>query len=390
MTSFCKFFHARTPRWALRASLCAGALAPIAAYAGDAPPSMAMDHGATMGDGAMTMPPPPPATLNWTSIAGAGQLMLGYTPSWGGMAGNYIGSSKVSNSYIATTIPSGQTHTMTMMGKKVTMETMLRIVPDNMTMTMQGFNAMYGVTENLTLMVMANYVAKSMTMTTYSGMMGSTILGASSGDTDGLGDTMVGANYRVYKDAVNQVVVGLNLSLPTGSQTRQITMLSPMGVRMIMRAPYMMQSGTGTVDLLPALAYTGVLDRWSWGLGYRGRYALDTNSEGYHIGDLSEFHGWGGYTWIPGVTTTAHIVGSTQSDIHGSDPLIYGLSQNANPNYYGGQRVVLLGGIELGGSLWGYSKSSLAIEAGGPVYQNLNGPQLGQAWQVTASARVMF
>ena len=177
----------------------------------------------------MTMPPPPPATLNWTSMAGAGQFMLGYTPSFGGMAGNYIGSSQVSNSYIATAIPSGQTHTMMMMGKKVTMETMLRIVPNDMTMTMQGFNAMYGVTENLTLMVMANYVGKSMTMTTYSGMMGSTILGSSSGDADGLGDTMVGANYRVYKDAVNQVVVGLNLSLPTGSQTRQITMLSPMG-----------------------------------------------------------------------------------------------------------------------------------------------------------------
>ncbi len=66
------------------------------------------------------------------------------------------------------------------------------------------------------------------------------------------------------------------------------------------------------------------------------------------------------------------------------------MSQNMNPNYYGGQRITLLGGIELSGALWGYSKSALALEAGGPIYQNLNGPQLGQSWQVSLSGRLMF
>jgi hypothetical protein len=400
MTSLPRTFFGETARGVATlafAAALASALSPAAARADDlAPtpaPSMdhgaAMDHGATMHGDTMTMPPPP-ATLTWTSLAAAGQFMFGYTPSFSGMAGNYIGSTKVSHDYIATTIPSGQTHTMTMMGKKVTMPTMLRIVPDSMTMQMQNFNAMYGVTDSLSIMVMGSYVQKSMSMTTYSGMMGSTVLGSKSSTVDGLGDMMIGANYRIYRDAMNQIVVGLNLSLPTGSQTRQITMLSPMGSTMLMRAPYAMQTGTGTYDLLPALIYTGMLDRWSWGLAYRGRYALDNNPEGYHFGDLSEFHGWGGYTWLPGVTTTAHVVGSTQDHIHGADPMIYGLSQNANTDYYGGQRVTLLGGVELAGSLWGYSKSSFSVEAGGPVYQHLNGPQLGQAWQVTASARVMF
>jgi hypothetical protein len=30
------------------------------------------------------------------------------------------------------------------------------------------------------------------------------------------------------------------------------------------------------------------------------------------------------------------------------------------------------------------------VEAGGPVFQELNGPQLGRAWQITGSGRFMF
>lgn len=389
--------YSNLPLKALAAPVALGVLlsAPLA-KASDDPPMMAsmhtMDHGANHGAGmdAMNMGPPPPASLNWTTVAGAGQFMLGYTPTFMGMSGNYIGTSKVAPSEIATTIPSGQSHSMTMMGKTTTMPTMLRIVPDSMDMQMHMFNAMYGVTENLTIMAMTSYVVKSMSMTTFKGMMGSTVLGTSSGTTDGLGDSMVGVNYRVYHDAINSVVAGLNLTLPTGSATRQITMLSPMASYMFMRAPYGMQTGSGSVSLVPSLAYSGHLGRWSWGLAYRGFYPMDYNSEGYRWGALSEFHGWGGYTPFPNITTTLHVVGSTQDHISGKDAQIYGLSQNANPLYYGGQKVRLLGGVEIGGGMWGYAKSSISVEAGGPIYQSLNGPQLGESWQVTVSGRVMF
>lgn len=402
MTSFLNCSN--MPLKALAAPLALGVLlsSPLAKASDDLPmmASMdhaamshgAMDHGANHGAGmdATDMGPPPPASLNWTTVAGAGQFMLGYTPTFMGMSGNYIGTRKVSSSEIATTIPSGQTHSMTMNGKTTTMPTMLRIVPDSMDVQMHMFNAMYGVTENLTIMAMTSYVVKTMSMTTFKGMMGSTVLGTSSGTTDGLGDSMVGLNYRVYHDAMNSVVGGLNLTLPTGSITRQITMLSPMAAYMFMRAPYGMETGSGSVSLVPSLAYSGHLGRWSWGLAYRGVYPMDYNSEGYRWGALSEFHGWGGYTLFPNITTTLHVVGSTQDRIHGKDAEIYGLSQNANPLYYGGQKVRLLGGVEIGGGLWGYAKSSISVEAGGPIYQNLNGPQLGESWQMTVSGRLMF
>ena len=380
---------------ALSMAIAASVLAPVVAHAGDAMPIITpMDHGTAMGDSA----PPPPATLTWVMMAPAGEFMLNYNPTFMGMAGNYIGDKKVSDAYIGTNVPSGMTMMMKGMGGVMKpMSVPERVIPSTMDMQMHMFNAMYGVTDSINVMAMTGYVEKSMSMITYASPMMSPsnltkFLGTSSGTTEGLSDTMVGASYKLYQDATSRVIIGLNLSLPTGSQTRQITMLSPMNMFITMRAPYGMQIGSGTVDLLPSIAYTGHLGLWSWGLGYRGRFALDNNSEGYRFGDLHELHGWGGYIVLPGVTTTLHVVGSTQDHIHGSDPVIAAMtmSQNMNPDYYGGQRVTLLGGIELSGAPWGYGKSALALEAGGPIYQNLDGPQLGQAWQVSLSGRLMF
>ena len=90
-----------------------------------------------------------------------------------GMRGNYIGNSKVSDAYIATHVPSSA-------------GTMMRVVPDTMTMQMHMFSAMYGVTDLLSVMAMASYVDKWMSMTTFKGMSGSTVLGSSAGSNDGL------------------------------------------------------------------------------------------------------------------------------------------------------------------------------------------------------------
>ena len=64
--------------------------------------------------------------------------------------------------------------------------------------------------------------------------------------------------------------------------------------------------------------------------------------------------------------------------------------QGTNPYFYGGQRINLLGGLEVSGAPFGLQHVSLAIEGGAPVYQNLNGPQLGEAWQLTGALHVGF
>ncbi len=340
-----------------------------------------------------------PAGVTGAYMVPAGEGMANFTPNFMHMSGNYIGSSQVSPALIASSIFSGQWMKMTMkmpgmggMMMPMTMirPVMLRIIPSSMDMQMYMLNTMYGLTDNLNLMFMANYAEKSMTMTTFAGMSGVGILGQSSGTTYGFSDAMVGGSYRIYQDAINHLQFNLMLSLPIGNQQRSIQMLSPMGSYMTMRAPYAMQIGTGTVDLVPTVAYSGVLGSWSWGAMYRGRFPLDYNSEGYQFGAMNELTAWGGYSFSKGVTATARIAASTQDHIHGADSLITGLAPPANPLYYGGKHLDMFGGLEVSGHPWGLGHTIVGVEAGGPIYQEVNGPQLGRGWQLSLTGRIMF
>ena len=65
--------------------------------------------------------------------------------------------------------------------------------------------------------------------------------------------------------------------------------------------------------------------------------------------------------------------------------MIAGLMQGTNPNFYGGRRINLLGGIALAGEHLGLRATRFALEGGAPVLQSLNGPQLGHSWQLNLS-----
>jgi hypothetical protein len=193
--------------------------------------------------------------------------------------------------------------------------------------------------------------------------------------------------YRVYQDDIHRIQISLGFSFPTDDATFNDFLL-PNGTRRNVRGFYSMQLGTGTFDILPGVVYAGYLGPWSWGLSYRGRLPLDYNPQGYHWGNLHEFNGWAGYTWMPGLTTTFRVSGSTQNPISGFDPNINGPAAPANPLFYGGQRVELFGGGSISGKLIGIDNALILVEAGAPVYQNLNGPQIKKNWQ--AAARLAF
>lgn len=321
-----------------------------------------------------------PAGISGANMVKPNEVKLNLAAMYMRMQDNYIGSSKVSPQTIVTTIPSNVTMT-TAMG---TMREMYRIVPDYMNVETLMLSAMYGLSSDVNIMVMAPYVRKTMSMTTFAGSSGTTILGQSSMATQGMGDASVSSIWRFHQDRNSYGLLNVGLSLPTGSTTETTTMLSPMNMMMTSRANYGMQLGTGTYDFLPGLTYVSHDDQWSWGAAYRGRFALRNNAQGYHYGNRLELDLWGGYTVTHGVTLTARIAGSAQGGIHGSDPAISGLMQGSNPNYYGGRKVDAFAGLDLSGVAFGLKGVNLSLEAGDTVYQNLNGPQLGSSWQVNA------
>jgi hypothetical protein len=328
--------------------------------------------------GPIAAQPPAPVGVFGVDMPAAGKLVLAFSPSFTRMQGSLIGTTSVSPQSIVSNVPSPYTPVG---------DHLLRMVPKNLSVDAQGFSAAYGLTSNVTLFASAAIIEKSVDMEAFRGLSGLTPLGAKVGSAAGLGDTTVAAIVRVYRDPINQVNVNMGLSLPTGSTTDSLYLLLPSDTAPKKRGFYAMQIGSGTVDALPGIAYSGVLQSWSWGASYRGRLPLDRNDQGWQFGDLQEFNAWAGYSWLPGLETTLRFNGTTQGAINGHDPLITGYAQGSDPLFYGGQQVSLFGGMIVSGRFFGVPASALGLEGGAPVYQRLNGPQLGRDWQINLALK---
>jgi hypothetical protein len=156
------------------------------------------------------------------------------------------------------------------------------------------------------------------------------------------------------------------------------------------RAYYGLQLGTGTYDGLFGFTYRGKVDAWSWGVIYRGRAALGENQSGYLRGLSNEISAWGAYDIASGLAATGRVAATIWDRIYGHDVLIWGAQQGTVPDYQGGERVKLLGGFEYLLKSEGMKPVRIAVEAGAPIYQRLNGPQLGQSWELNTALNFGF
>lgn len=339
-----------------------------------------MFAGLAMAGAAAAEPPQAPAPLGvfGADMPAAGKMVFTLAPSFARMQGGRIGTEEVSPDYIVSNIVSPDTP----VGAHL-----LRLIPKDLTVDTQAFNFAYGLTRDVTLAASTAAVEKAVNMEAFKGLAGLTPLGAKFGRTEGLGDSTLAAIVRVHHDPVNRLNFTFGLSLPTGSTTDKISLLLPSNTAPAKRGFYAMQPGSGTVDALPGAAYSGVAGAWSWGLAYRARLPLDRNDQGWRYGDLHEFNGWSGYSWPSGLEATFRINATTQGAIQGEDPGIRGFAQGSNPLFYGGQQVSLYGGLIVGGHAVGLDRMQFGLEAGAPVYQRLNGPQLGRDWQLNFALR---
>ena len=322
--------------------------------------------------------PPAPIGVFGADMPAKGKFVLSFLPSATRMQNSHIGVNTVSAQYIVTNVISPDTP----VGSHL-----LRLVPKDLTVETEGFSVAYGLTDTLTLFASTQLIQKDVNMQAFQGLSGTTSLGYSVGSTSGLGDTTIAAVARIHHDAVTRVNVNMGLSLPTGSTTATQNLLLPNNTEPGRRAFYAMQPGSGTVDLMPGVAYSGVMRAWSWGASYRARLPLDRNAQGWAYGDLHEANAWIGYSWAPGLETTLRLNATTQAAIQGQDPGIRGYAQGSNPQFYGGQQIGLYAGAIIGGCFFGVPSAQFGLEGGAPFYQNLNGPQLGRNWQLSLALR---
>jgi hypothetical protein len=203
--------------------------------------------------------------------------------------------------------------------------------------------------------------------------------------TSGLGDTEVRAIYKISKYFTGS----LGLSIPTGGIEKEFVTM-----KMRFRDPYDMQLGSGSYDLKPAITYSALSDDAKWNWGAQAMYTWHTakNDNDWSYGDSLKVTGWLQRAFGP-VSSWLRLAYSDTGRIKGSDPEIDKLlvpvmgapTPDADPDNYGGQRLDGMLGLSL---LKG--PVSIGVEAGMPLYQDLNGLQLKTKWFFNAGVQVMF
>jgi hypothetical protein len=286
----------------------------------------------------------------------AGEAMFGYRYMHMNMSGLYDGSREISTRE-AFAQGFGTLHT-------------------EMEMDMHMFEAMYAPTERLTLMAMLPYKEMSMVHLTAMGHRFTQ-------SAKGIGDLEAMALYTLLGDirkGGHRLVLNAGISFPTGSiDVKDNAGGEPANPRVLLEYP--MQLGSGTYDLMPGLTYLGDAGRWSWGAQTIETIRLGRNDRDYRFGDQYRVSAWGAYGVTDWFAPSIRLEGNWWEDITGVDRrLATNPTPEARTDLRGGRRLDLLFGVNLFAPRGVLKGSRLMVEGGFPVYQHLDGPQLGTSW----------
>jgi hypothetical protein len=286
-----------------------------------------------------------------------GEAMLSYRFEYMHMDGNIDGDSNVSTQEVLQNY---------------------MVAPTSMPMKMHMLGAMYGVTDQLTLGVMTNWISRDMDHTRRNG---TTFVM----ENDGWADTAVNAMYEFYNDGTHRIQANAGISLPTGS----VNDLKPNGQIF----GYAMQTGSGTYDLLPGVSYSGLEGDWSWGGQANAVLRLGENERDYTFGNSYQLTGWGARRLNDMFSVSLRLDGRAWETIDGEDRDLTGPNFMAPPldaNLYSGERLDAAIGVNFivpEGHLKGHR---LAAEFSTPVYQRLDGPRLETDYILTLGWQKAF
>ena len=267
------------------------------------------------------------------------------------------------------------------------------VTPEDMTMDMHMFGFMYAATDELTFMVMANYLDTEMDHR-INPMLAPLIAANGGSDTfttesSGWGDTKLTALYNFFSSGNRKAHLGLGISLPTGSidekdHTPNPATMPPSFTNQ--QLPAAMQLGSGSYDLLPSITFRQQFARWSYGAQASGIIRLeDENDNAYRLGHVFELTSWAGRNltdWFSlngglSYKYTGELDGDQQDVGQGPvGPMQLRSVTTAFEENYGGERIELIGGFNTIIPKGWFKGHRLAADVRVPIWQDLNGYQL--------------
>jgi len=256
------------------------------------------------------------------------------------------------------------------------------VSPLNMQMDMHMLGLMYAPTDRLTLMAMLPFTSISMELLRNMGGLNFTT------ESSGVGDVGLSAVYGLASSHGRDFLFNFAISAPTGSIDERDTIptMPPSDAHL----PYPMQLGSGTWDLTPGLTYVTVHENWSWGA--QGLYTIrtGTNDNGYTLGNKLDLSAWIARKLVQSTSVSFRLNALDRGNIDGADTKLLPMPTvpTKDPDLRGGSRVDALLGVNFVPP--GLKSLRLAAEAGAPVYQKLDGPQLETDLIFTLGAQFTF
>lgn len=238
--------------------------------------------------------------------------------------------------------------------------------PVEMTAANHKLMSMYGFSDNLTGMIVAQFHDKQMVMQNATAVQ--TTMNAS-----GLGDTQLGILFKQSR----QLVLSLMLSIPTGSVEVE---------QNATRLPYNMQLGSGTLDFIPALTYSAYLSDFGWGIESKYIARGNHNDSGYRLGNRAKVETWGTWLLTTNWTNSFRLNYEWWDAIDGVDSAIDTGSPTGRVDLQEGQRMEL----GLGFSYLVRRRHLLGLELDIPLLQNLKGPQLQSESSLNFVYKILF
>lgn len=286
----------------------------------------------------------PPIGVSEAVVPPSGGLLLHYGIARAKMADNFNGATRLSTAGVLEDF---------------------QIAPLTNTTRTHLFGAMYAVNERITLAAAGVYSRSSMNHVT----------GANEEFTiqaAGFGDLSLAAIIALRRFGPVRALLRAGVSLPTGSITNTDEMPSSGPSAQL---PYVMQSGSGTLDFAPGLAVLGTAGRFSLGAQTGARLPLGDNERGWRRG--AAFHGT---AWVAlGVTVFFEVSGRVLvkrwGEIQGFDAAFTDphLVPTVRPELQAGFQVEL----PIGFAVSLPAGNRLAMEWSRTVVRDLSGPQLG-------------
>lgn len=259
------------------------------------------------------------------------------------------------------------------------------VIPTALRVNAHYFEAMWAPVEEFTVVVSLPFYEKSLDWQPRANVPGS----ATTTTVKGFGDISLNFLYRVFDDESGRLHLNLGLAFPSGSTQESAT--TPTSGNQLQRLPYVMQLGSGTIDLQPGITYNGYWRGMNWGAQILGVLHAGTNSQDYTKGNEYTVTGWAGRKWTRWFGTAFRLAWRQAFNPEGFDErMLETRSPLANPELQAFRRLDALFGFDFyvtGGRFQGVR---LSVEAGLPAYQSLDGPQLRNRWSLTAGLQYAF